>query len=108
MNLLDLIAAQEARDEAVERVAEHASPEWMARIERLVMFLAVEHPEGFTTDDVWQYCEEHGIESPHEPRALGAIFLKLAREGAIVKTGRYITSRRRVCHASPKAEWRLK
>ena len=106
MNLLDLIAAQDARDRAVAQVEEHSDPQWIDRVTRVVMYVASINEDGFTTDDVWQYCETRGIPQPAEPRALGAIMLRLTREGSIAKTGRYVTSRRKACHARPIPVWR--
>lgn len=107
VNLLDLIEAQDARDKAIQQVTDHADPVWIDRVTRLVMHVAAEHPEGFTTDDVWHECERSGIAQPAEPRALGAIMLRLARDSSIHKTGRYVTSRRKACHARPIPVWRL-
>lgn len=106
MNLLDLIAAQDARDRAVAQVEEHADPVWVDRVTRVVMYVASTNPDGFTTDDVWEYCETRSIPQPAEPRALGAIMLRLTRDGSIAKTGRYVTSRRKACHARPIPVWR--
>lgn len=108
MNLLDLIAAQDARDKAVQQVEDHADPVWIDRVTRVVMYLASVQPDGFTTDDVWNYCETRGIPQPAEPRALGSIILKLAREGHIRKSGNYVTSKRRACHARPIPVWLAK
>jgi hypothetical protein len=103
MNLLDIIAATEARDEALRRVASATDPSWATNIENIILSLAT---DTFTTDDVWQAASDANLDVPHEPRALGAILHRLARQQMIVATDRYIPSQRVACHRRPIRVWR--
>lgn len=103
MNLLDIIAATEARDEALRRVASATDPSWATNIENIILGLAT---DTFTTDDVWQAASDANLDMPHEPRALGAILHRLARQQMIVATDRYIPSQRVACHRRPIRVWR--
>ena len=103
MNLLDLIAATEARDEALRRVAAATDPSWATDIENIITGLAT---DTFTTDDVWQAASDANLDVPHEPRALGAILHRLARQQVIVATDRYVASLRPACHRRPIRVWR--
>ena len=103
MNLLDIIAATEARDEALRRVASATDPSWATNIENIILGLAT---DTFTTDDVWQAASDANLDVPHEPRALGAILHRLARQQMIVATDRYIASLRPACHRRPIRVWR--
>lgn len=103
MNLLDLIAATEARDEALRRVASATDPSWATDIQNIILSLAT---DTFTTDDVWQAASDANLDVPHEPRALGAILHRLARQQMIVATDRYIPSQRVACHRRPIRVWR--
>ena len=103
MNLLDIIAATEARDEALRRVASATDPSWANNIENIILNLAT---DTFTTDDVWQAATDANLDMPHEPHALGAILHRLARQRVIVATDRYIASLRPACHRRPIRVWR--
>jgi hypothetical protein len=48
--------------------------------------------ESFTTDDIWIDLEKRGVESPHEPRAMGPIVRVLTGSGEIKFTGAYTQS----------------
>lgn len=88
--------------EAIERAHRNAQEEWQERARSMVTTVANAYPESFTADDVWD-C---GLEQPpNDPRALGGVFRRLAREGLIEKTGRFARSHRR--HSTPLIEWRL-
>lgn len=103
-NLLDIIASQEAADKAIDQVGAHADPRWVATVYSIITELAFKG-EGFTTDQVWDVLDRSGIESPDEPRALGAVFRQACQDGLIRATGEYRPSARPVCHASPKRIW---
>ena len=104
MNLLDLIASQEAKREAIERVDANMEKDWAALVEAAIMLVASRQPE-FTTDDVWD--ELDGAIEPHERRAMGAVMLRVARKGVIAATDRTRPSARAVCHANPKRIWKV-
>jgi hypothetical protein len=59
----------------------------------------------FTSDEVFEWLESHRSTKAHDPRALGPIMSKLAKENKIIFTGEYAPSRRR--HCSPIRVWRL-
>lgn len=105
MNLLDIIAANEARDRAIRRVGTSSRPEWRAAIRAAICDIAATHST-FTTDEVWQYCEDHGISNPSEPRALGAVMRDVASSGVIEPTNEYRLSARPTCHRRPIRVWR--
>lgn len=105
MNLLDIIAANEARDKAIERVGKSSRPEWVLQIRAAILAVATSN-DTFTTDEVWQYCEDHGIEPPREPRAIGAVMRELASSGQITTTDAYRMSARPACHRRPIRVWR--
>lgn len=92
------------RDEAIQQVEEHADPDWKDVAYRVVATLTETMSE-FTTDDVW-YELQRSPNSTHEPRALGAVMRRAARDGLIVPTDRYRESTRPICHRSPKRVWR--
>jgi hypothetical protein len=56
---------------------------------------------GFIADDVWVY-----LDPPANPKALGAILMRLAREQVIVGTGEYRPHPKR--HGTRTAVWRLR
>lgn len=103
MNLLDLIAATDAKDEALRRVAAATDPTWATDIENIITRLAT---DTFTSDDIWQAATDANLDVPREPRALGAILHRLAREHRITPTDRYIPSLRPACHRRPIRVWR--
>lgn len=103
MNLLDLIAATEAKQEALRRVASATDPTWATDIENIITRLAT---DTFTTDDIWQAATDANLDMPREPRALGAILHRLARERRITPTDRYVPSLRPACHRRPIRVWR--
>jgi hypothetical protein len=96
MTLEDALAA---RDEAIQRVDEHADPDWKDHAYDLVVRTAGELYE-FTQDDVW----DRGLQPTRENRALGPVFLRAARAGVCEKTDRVRPSAR--SHGSGKPVWR--
>lgn len=101
-DLLDLVAAMQARDEAVTRVASNADAEWVDHALHVIWCLAVQMDE-VTTDDVWDHIG-HDY-TTHEPRALGAVMKKAAGLGYVQATDRYRPSARPACHARPVRVW---
>lgn len=100
-NLLDLIF--DARDEAIDRVEEHANPDWkevayvtalgVARVKRF-----------FTSEDVWDALS--GDVCTHEPRAMGAVMRRLRKEQFVQPTDQFITSTSPLGHGRPSRVWR--
>ncbi len=101
--LLDLIAAQEAREQAVKRVAVNADPEWMTLALATICDLARVR-DTMTTDDIWEAMHPHETFT-HEPRAMGAAMRRAARNGWIEATPDYRSSARPSCHARPVRVW---
>ncbi len=102
--LFDRPAARAATDEAVERVGEHADPDW-----KVVALYAVrrvaKRQEFLTTDHVWEALAETGSQT-HERRALGAIMRQAATAGLIAPTSHYQPTDRPEAHRNPKRVWR--
>ena len=102
MNLLDIIASQEAKREAIARVERNMEPDW-AEIVDLAIKIVMSRQREFTTDDVWE--ELDGAVEPHEKRAMGAAMVRAARAGLIRATDRTRPSARPICHRNPKRVW---
>jgi len=91
---------REARDNAIARL-ESAYSDWIDSATRAVWLAAVEEIE-FTTDDVRARARHLGLGEPAEPRAWGAVMrAAIEKHAYCVKTGRYRSSDRAVCHARP-------
>lgn len=98
-------AGREARDRAVEAVAEaeaQRTPSFASAANAAVGEL-VRLGQRFTTDDVWEKLPEGA--QPEEPRAMGAIMRSWALSGRVKSTGVYVQSRRPVCHVRPVVVW---
>ncbi len=89
---------------ALKAVEEAASKHFKFMARRAVLYCA-RTLEEFSADHVWSLLEEYGAHTK-EPRALGAVFRRLSREGRIIKTGRYHPSARPLAHSHPCAIWR--
>ena len=98
-------AATDARDEAIERVDKHAPATWKYHARRAVVTILYE-ADGLTADDVWALLDEWQVPRPHEPRAMGAIFVALKKDGVISPTERFVNSKRVSKHAGPTRVWR--
>jgi hypothetical protein len=91
--------ARAGRDEALQRVDDHADPDWKDVALEAVYATARARPE-FISDDVWLVGE---LPRTREDRALGPVFLRAVRNGWIVKTDRVRPSVR--SHLSGKPIW---
>jgi hypothetical protein len=94
--LFDLDAGREARDRAIEQVAQSV-PLWInGAIEAIGSI-----PSGlFTTDDVWAR-----VGKPPEPRAMGAAMTRARAMGICKPTDSWQQSARPECHARPVRVW---
>ena len=105
--LFDADAARVSRDEAIERVDQHAEERWLRTAKDALREVAKIRAE-FTTDAVWGWLQKYHPElpPPHEPRAMGAV-MRWACESAhlIVKTDRTAPSVRERCHARDLTVW---
>jgi len=105
MNLLDLIAATEAKNEALTQVTANADPQWATACYNIIVSIATT-TTAFTTDNIWQALHDAALPTPHEPRVLGAILRQACADGLITPTDTYIPSARVACHARPIRVWR--
>jgi hypothetical protein len=104
LDLFDAKGGIADRDEAIERVNANADPEWKRHANIIVRELA-QTRQPFTTDAVWRELIVRGIEGPHEPRAMGAIMIKLQKIGVIKALEDHRPSAWRLCHRRPKQLW---
>lgn len=88
---------------SIDQVEEHADQEWLIMATGIVKTLAA-GGFPFTTDRVWSMLERIPV-ATHEPRALGAVMRKLARQGVIRTTGEYVKTQRREAHSRPIPVW---
>src|SRR5579864_3212859 len=100
---LDFERSEAAKNQAIADVSDHADELWKVAARSMVYKVAVRMPT-FTSDDVWRA----GLPKPREPRALGAVFNQLAREGFIETTGEFRRTAQVLRHSAPVAVWRLK
>lgn len=88
--------AHAERDEAMARAEQGTDPAWAEQAERAVRDLAA--VTAFTPDDVWDRLHHLGVQPPREPRALGPILKRLAKD-KVIRPGGFTESRRR--HGAP-------
>ncbi len=105
MNLLDIIAATEAKNQAIATVTNNADQTWLTSCYSVIVQIATT-TDTFTTDDIWQALENAALPTPHEPRAIGAVLRQAAADGLICPTDTYQPSARVACHARPIRVWR--
>jgi len=85
MEQLSIVDAINARNEAMVRVESHAGPSFMESAKDFVTTYLATH--GATSGEVLTTaCVASGI-VPHDERAFGAVFMRLSREGTILKVG---------------------
>jgi hypothetical protein len=94
-----LTLAAAARDDAVQRVDDHADVDWKDQALDAVRRTCEQRAE-FISDDIW---EVGNLPSTREDRALGAVMRKAARNGWCIKTDRVRPSVR--SHLSGKPVW---
>ena len=104
MNLLDIIAATEAKNQAIATVTNNADQTWLTSCYNVIVQIATT-TDTFTTDNIWQALKNAALPTPHEPRALGALMIAAHRAGLIAPTDRYRQSKRPECHARPIRVW---
>lgn len=106
-DMFTLDEARRRRDEALKAVERNASKTYKDALRYCVLYEANTKGQ-FSADDVW---EQMSIKFPdliayaeEDPRALGAIMVKLAKDNLIAKSGQYTPSVRR--HCTPITVWR--
>jgi hypothetical protein len=82
----DLFGARAARDEAMERVEDHAGINWNRRVHRMVIGL----PIGWqgTSEDMRLRFVRAGLSEPHHHNAWGPVTLWAVKVGLFVEVGR--------------------
>lgn len=101
-DIFDAAEGNKARDEAIKRVAKNADKAWMLRCEAVLQEICLTTPE-FTTDRIWW---KMGDDRPHEPRALGAVTRRAAKNGIMhPKDCSPHKSIRKRCHRRPLTVW---
>lgn len=99
-------AAVAARDEAIDRVEKNSDPDW-AEAAYLACCLVAEEQPLFTSDNVWMKLATLFPQySTHEPRAMGAVLRRAAKENKICGTDDYVKSNRPECHHRPQMIWK--
>lgn len=98
--------ADEARDEAIQRVDRNANKEWKKNANRALLDVA-RRKEKYTTDDIVRVMTDWGVYGgTHEPRALGAVMQRGKSNSIHVPTSEYSDSDWVKCHSRPKRVWR--
>jgi len=87
--------------------AERVNSGWASDAEDLFVLYAIQHPDGFMTEDVRVWAEKLGFDSPPDNRAWGFVARKVARAGHVYAAG-YSKQKSATCHGSPKTIWKLK
>lgn len=100
--VFDVEASEEARDEAIRRGDVAADPQWKERAYQALLACARANPT-FIVDQVWEYLAREDV--PKEPRAMGAILIRGAKEGVIARTREYRLSDRVSAHRNPRVVW---
>lgn len=88
--------------DALGRVEEHATPEWIDLATQCGAWLS-ENRQQWSADDLWERMEtRHPDVTTHEPRALGAVVRRLKSAGHIdAEPVRYVKSKRAQSHLRP-------
>ena len=105
--MTSLLDWADQRDEAMARVEKHATqtfPEFSARAREFITNYLKEHGET-SGEDLTDACKAAGI-APHDDRAFGPVYFRLARTNVIEKCGTCI--RKRGHGTSGGSIWRLK
>lgn len=95
-----LTPAKAARDEAMQRVDDHAEEDWQTRALDALHTIALRQ-RTLLANDVWEL-----VERPHEPRATGPLMMKAKKEGWIEATDSYMPVPSVKSHAAPVRVWR--
>ena len=101
-SLFDALTGAQLRDDAIERVAEHAAPGFLDLAVLAIERVARARPR-FIVDAVWQ--ELGDAVSTHEKRAMGAAMQQGRRLGFIDPTDDFAPSDQPQCHANPRRIW---
>ena len=101
-SLFDFGLGLRLKEEGVKQVDQNANSLWKQEAFKQLYALA-QTDRHFTSDDVWAALEDKA--TTHEPKALGAVFLKAARKKLICPTGDFIPSKRPQAHGRRLMVW---
>ena len=103
-NGYDRERAEQARDEAIERVDKHAEEAWRETADEGIRVCAALADE-FTSEMVRLYLDLRDVET-HDERALGPRMQAAARAGLIEPTDEFRAGSRVSRHRAPLRVWR--
>lgn len=101
---LSISFAKAARDEGMQRAADHANraiPGWGDLALQFLRLYALRHAE-FTSEQVRHAADDWGLIAPPTAKAWGQVYRRAAREGVIEKAGYAVALER---HYSPCPLW---
>lgn len=101
---LDGALADLSRTDALQRVDDHADPDWREVAYQCVIAVA-KRCATFTTDGVIDELAKHPTVSTHEGRALGPVMMRAQRNSIIVSTDQFVNSEAVSRHRAPKRVW---
>jgi len=110
MSTLNAELAELGADTGMALAASHAEREadgWSHQAGELFVLYAIQHPDGFMTEEVRLWAEKLGFDLPPDNRAWGYVAKKAAKEGHVYAAG-FAKQRSSTCHGSPKTIWKLK
>ena len=99
----DLFTAYAARDEALERVSEHAGTDWNSAALNAIRRLKGQEVTG---EDIRLYAEPQIGKPPHH-NAWGALIRTAKHQNLLVATGRWQPMRTPKSHARPTPVYRV-
>lgn len=96
-----------ARDQGIQRAAEHAGLSWMNRA--VADFAEFVRQRGEATCEQWRYdWLARGEAAPSSSKAWGAVAMSAARRGLVVNTKRYVQAVSEKTHRHPVPLWAVK
>lgn len=105
MDLFDAARGRTLREEAIQRVEEHAPDD--VKTVLLDSARAIARTEAFfTTDAIRGAYLRRGGPPMREPRVLGAVMRRLVQEGVCVPTQQWVPSAWAMNHRRPLRVWR--
>ena len=100
--------ATELRDAGVDMALDNAGAAWRARAyTHVIRRFDMAGVDGCLFETARTFAEECGVGPPPHHNAWGALCLALSRQGLLVKTGQYVSSKTARSHARVSPLWRL-
>ena len=103
-NLFDWLAAELARDTAIQQVSSALDPFWDRASHWAIRATAITLP-AFTSDDVWQTLHSMAVTPPEEPRAMGYALQRAKALKVCQPTQQFVRSQRPAAHCRPMMIW---